>query len=82
VDAADAGAGGMLIPTARFVKHQDLGSATEYALSLLGLMDPRLLRPFAYHNVEAIIHHQYHNVKLPDLSDVQLLLQQREMNRQ
>jgi hypothetical protein len=35
----------MLIPTARFVKHQDLGSATEYALSLLGLMDPRLLRP-------------------------------------
>jgi hypothetical protein len=37
VDAADAGAGGMLIPTARFVKHQDLGSATEYALSCLPL---------------------------------------------
>jgi hypothetical protein len=73
---------GTSITTAQFVTHQDHGTATKYALALLGMVTPSLLRPVAYQNMAALYHDQYNQVLLPDLNDVQRLLLQREMNRQ
>lgn len=65
-------------PKAKFVTNQDLGSAIRYALAVLGMVTPSLLRPVACRNMAAMHHEQYIAVPLPDLNDVQQLLLHRE----
>jgi hypothetical protein len=65
----------------RFVTNQDLGSAIRYALAVLGMITPSLLRPVAVRNMAAMHHNEYVEVQLPDLNDVQQLLLQREGKR-
>jgi cobalamin biosynthesis protein CobT len=73
---------GTSITKARFVKNEDHGTAINYALAVLGLVTPSLLRPVAYRNMAAMHLEQYNQVQLPDLNDVQQLLLQRDRKRQ
>ena len=73
---------GTSIIKAPFVTNQDHGTAIRYALAILGIVTPSLLRPVAYRNMAALHHEHYHQVQLPDLNDVQQLLLQRDRKRQ
>ena len=50
---------------------------TRYALNLLSIFTPHLLRPFAVRNFEALMRDDFRSVQLPQLQDVQ-----NAMNRQ
>ena len=50
---------------------------TRYALNLLSIFTPHLLRPFAVRNFEALMRNDFGSVQLPELQDVQ-----KAMNRQ
>ena len=50
---------------------------TRYALNLLSIFTPHLLRPFAVRNFEALMRDDFRSVQLPQLQDVK-----NAMNRQ
>ena len=58
-----------------------LADALNYAVALLGMIAPTLLRPVAAHNIAAMQEQRYQDIILPNIQDVQQLLLHRESRR-
>ena len=54
-----------------------LAAMCEYTLSLLSACAPEALRPFAPHNMQAIINKDFHRVTLPSLQEVENIIRNR-----
>ena len=65
-------------PYARYVTHRNLGSAIRYALAILGMVTPSLLRDVAGRNIAALRQDLYDQVLLPHPNDVQSTLLNRD----
>ena len=68
-------------PFARYVTQQNLGSAIRYALAILGMVTPSLLRDVAGRNIAALRQDHYDQVILPDPNDVHQTLLNRDAKR-
>jgi hypothetical protein len=68
-------------PFARYVTHRNLGSAIRYALAILGMVTPSLLRDVAGRNIAALRQDHYDQVILPDPNDVHQTLLNRYAKR-
>jgi hypothetical protein len=68
-------------PYARYVTRQDLGSAIRYALAILGMVTPSLLRDVAGRNIAALRQNHYDQVLLPDPNEVHQTLLNRDAKR-
>ena len=53
-------------------------SLTRYALTLLGIFCPDLLRPLSARNIEALLQDNYKSVRLPLLQNVQIAINRRQ----
>ena len=66
---------------AKYVTNANLGSAIRYALAILGMVTPSLLRDVAGRNIAALQQNHYEQVLLPDINDVHQTLLHRDAKR-